>query len=268
MNSFKRESNIIMGRASLSSYYFDYEFDVEYTDEPKKNHAEVTFYNLSSDRINRISRGDPLIINAGYENDVGSCFVGVVYEADTTKEGVDRETTVKAVDGTDQRDKLRVNKTYKEGTRASQIITDLCNIVGLSVGALNLPNDVQYRQGKHEAGTILYRLRLLAEDCGAKFNINKGLAYFRPPGEGDEVRFIFSPERGLVGSPEPFVEEDEDGNEIKGYNVKALLNHRVQADSIIEIKSKNVNGSFRVRKANHSGQTDGDEWYTEMEVVE
>ncbi|MDQ0299632.1 hypothetical protein J2S78_002052 [Salibacterium salarium] len=266
MNSFMRKGNIIMGRASLSSELYDYEFEVEFDDNPEKNHAEVTFYNLSHDRINRISRGNPLITNAGYEEDVGTVFVGVVYESNSEKNGVDRETTVKAVDGTDQRDKLRVNKTYKEGTRASQIITDLCSIVGLSIGALKLPEDKQYRQGKNEAGTILYRLSLLAKDCGAKFHINKGLAYFRPPGEGDDVRFIFSPERGLIGSPEPFVEEDDDGNEIKGYNVKALLNHRIQADSIIEIKSKNVNGRYRVRKGTHTWNQE--EAITKMEVVE
>ena len=263
---FIRKAEIILGQASLSSEDYDFEFDVEFTDEPKKNHAEVTLYNLSSDRINRISRGNPLIINAGYENDVGSVFVGAVYESDTVKNGVDRETTVKAVDATNQKDDLRVNKTYKEGTRASQIITDLCGMVGLSIGALNLPNDVQYRQGKHEAGTILYRLRLLAKDCGAKFHINKGLAYFRPPGEGDDVRFVFSPERGLSGSPEPFVEEDDDGNEVRGYNVKALINHRITSDSIPEIKSRNVNGSYRVRKGTHTWSQD--EAITEMEVVE
>ncbi|MGY4689352.1 phage protein [Salibacterium sp. K-3] len=266
MNSFNRKGDIILGRASLSSDDFDYEFDAELTDEPKKNHLEVTLYNLSHDRINRIATGDPCIVNGGYEGDTGSVFVGVVYESSTEKNGVDRETTVKAVDGTDQRDDLKVNKTYKEGTRASQIITDLCSIVGLSIGALNLPEDKQYRQGKHEAGTILYRLRLLAEDCGAKFHIKKGMAYIRPPDEGDNVRFVFSPVRGLIGSPEPFVEEDDDGNEVKGYNVKALLNHRVQADALITIKSKNVNGQYRVRKVTHTWSSD--EAISEMEVVE
>ncbi|WP_051302794.1 phage protein [Salibacterium aidingense] len=266
MNSFMRKGNIIMGRASLSSELYDYEFEVEFDDNPEKNHAEVVFFNLSHDRINRISRGDPLIINAGYQEDVGTVFVGAVYESDTVKEGVDRQTTVRAVDATDQRDKLRVNKTYKEGTKASQIIEDLCGIVGLSIGALNLPEDVQYRQGKHEAGTILYRLRLLAEDCGAKFHIAKGMANFRPPGEGDDIRFVFSPERGLIGSPEPFVEEDEKGNEVKGYNVRSLLNHRIQADSKPEIKSRDVNGSYRVRKGTHTWNRD--EAITELEVIE
>jgi len=164
-----------------------------------------------------------------------------------------------------QRDKLRVNKTYKAGTKASQIIVDLCSMVGLSIGAFNLPNDMQYRQGKNESGIILRRLKTLAEDCGAKFKINKGLAYFRAPGDGDNVSFLFNADRGLIGSPEPFVEEDENGNEIRGFNVKALLNHRIQADSIIRIQSNTANGSFRVIKGNHSYSET--EMITEMKVV-
>ncbi|NGP45962.1 hypothetical protein G4V62_13770 [Bacillaceae bacterium SIJ1] len=265
MNQFIRKANIILGTSNLSSERYDFEFDVEFDDTSKKDLAEVVFYNLSHDRINSIKKGTPIIINAGYENDVGTVFLGAVYDMDTIKRGVNRETTVKAVDATDQRDKLKVNKTYKEGTRASQIIADLCQIVGLSIGKLELPKDVQYRNGKNEQGVILQRLKLLAKDSGAKFNISKGMAYFRPPGSGDDVQFIFSPERGLIGSPEPFIDEDEDENELKGFNVSALLNHRIQPNSIVNIEAKDVKVKGRVRSGTHSYSDR--EMITEMEVV-
>lgn len=263
---FDRKAEIIVGNLSFHSDKFDFEFDVEFSDDDsEKNHAEVLIYNLSRATINRIRTGMPLIINAGYGNDVGSVFVGVVYESSTTQNGVDRETIIKAVDGTKQRDKLRVNKTYAAGTRASQIIVDLCRMVGLPIGALSLPNDIQYRQGKHVSGVILQRLKILAQECGARFKITKGVAYFLRPGEGADIGFIFSPDTGLLGSPEAAVFEDEDGNEMRGYNIRALLNHRIQANSIIQVRSKLVSGRFRVRRGRHIYNEQ--EMVTEMEVV-
>ena len=263
---FDRKAEVIVGNLSFHSDKFDFEFDVEFSDDDsEKNHAEVLIYNLSRNTVNQIKTGVPLIINAGYGNDVGSVFVGVVYEASTTQNGVDRETTVKAVDGTNQRDRLRVNKTYAAGTRASQILTDLCRLAGLPIGAMSLPKDVIYRGGRHVTGPILKRIKGIAQECGARFKIVKGVAYFRKPGEGQEIGFIFNAERGLIGSPEPITWEDDDGNEFKGYNVRALLNHRIQPNVIIQVQSKIVSGRFRVRKGRHIYSEQ--EMVTEMEVV-
>src|SRR5690606_30851762 len=118
LGQFSRKAEIIIGNLSFHSDKFDFEFDVEFSDsDDEKNHAEVLIYNLNRNTVNQIRTGTPLIINAGYQNDVGSVFVGVVYESNTVQNGVDRETTIKAVDGTKQRDRLRVNKTYAAGTR-------------------------------------------------------------------------------------------------------------------------------------------------------
>lgn len=267
MMQFNRQAEIIIGNRGFHSDKFDFEFDVEFDDTPTLNHAEILLYNLSNSTINEIEDNMPIIINAGYEGDVGSVFIGAVYDMSTRRNGVDKETTIMAVDASDQRGKLRVNRSYKEGTRASQIITDLCGLSGLSIGALDLPNDVQYRSGRNVNGEIITLLKIISKDCDAKFHISKGLAYFTGHDIGEEVGFIFSAETGLIGSPEPFIEENPDKKEevIKGYNVMALLNHRVQADSIIGVESNIVTGSYRVRKGIHT--YNDSEMITEMEVV-
>lgn len=264
---FKRKAEVILGTKSFKSNKFDFEFDVEFDDTPDLNHAEILIYNLSTSTVKSIKNKMPIIINAGYEGDTGSVFIGAVYDMNTIKNGVDRETTIKAIDASNQRGKLGINRSYKKGTRASQIITDLCSLAGLSIGALSLPKDVQYRTGKNVSGKILTLLKRIAEDCNAKFHISKGMAYFRGKKEGQNIRFVFNSNTGLIGSPEPFVEEDEEdeNKEIKGYNVTALLNHRVHADSIIELESNVVKGKYRVRKGTHSYSES--EMITEMEVV-
>src|SRR5690606_14280558 len=209
---FDRKAEVIVGNLSFHSDKFDFEFDVEFSDDDsEKNHAEVLIYNLSRNTVNQSKTGVTLIINAGYGNDVGSVFVGVVYEASTTQNGVDHETTVKAVDGTNQRDRLRINKTYAAGTRASQVLTDLCRLAGLPVGVMSLPRDVVYRSGRHITGPLLQRIKSVAQECGARFKIVKGVAYFRGPGEGQEVRFLQTPERRLIISTDTTNWEDDDG---------------------------------------------------------
>lgn len=264
---FRRKAEIILGNRGFKSSEFDFEFDVEFDDTPDLNHADILIYNLSNTTVNSIRNKMPIIINAGYEGDVGSVFVGAIYDMDTIRNGVDRETTIKAIDASDQRGKFRANRSYKKGIRASQIIVDLCSMSGLSIGALSLPNDVQYRSGKNINGKILTLLKQIAKDCKAKFHISKGMAYFRGKNEGHDVRFVFNSSTGLIGSPEPFVEEDEEdeNKEIKGFNVTALLNHRVQADSIIELDSRVTKGKYRVRAGTHSYSES--EMITEMEVV-
>lgn len=265
MMQFNRQAEIILGTKSFHSDIFDMEFTVEFDDTPELNHAEVTIYNLSNSTVHGIKSNMPVIINAGYEGDVGSVFIGAIYDMDTKRSGVDRVTIVRAVDASGQRGKLRVNRSYKKGIRASQIITDLCGLAGVSIGALSLPKDVQYRNGKNVSGNILSVLKSIAVDCEAKYHISKGLAFFTGKSKGQDIRFVFDSETGLIGSPEPFVEVDEDGKEVKGFNVKALLNHRVQADSIIELGARDANGKYRVRKGSHVFADSG--MLTEMEVV-
>lgn len=264
---YNRQAEIILGDRSFHSENFDFEFDVEFDDTSDLNHAEVLIYNLSSSTLNKIKNKSPIIINAGYEGDVGSVFLGAIYDMDTVRNGVDRETTIKAIDSAGQRSKLRISRSYKKGIRASQIIVDLCSLVGLSIGAIKLPKDVQYRNGKNLNGKVLTLLKVIAKDAGATFKINKGMAYFRKKGEGQNVRFVFNSDTGLIGNPEPFIEQDEDNEDknIEGYNVNALLNHRIYPNHIIEIDSQTANGKYRVIKGTHSYSDT--EMVTEMEVV-
>lgn len=277
---FNRQAEIILGNKSFLSDKFDVEFIVEFDDTPDLNHAEVIIYNLSNTTVNGIKSNMPVIINAGYEGDVGSVFIGAIYDMKTNRNGVDRVTVVRAVDASGQRGKLRLNRSYKKGIWASQIIVDLCGLAGISIGDLSLPKDVQYRNGKNVSGLILSVLKNIALDCEAKYHISKGLAFFTSKNKGQDIRFVFNSNTGLIGSPEPFVEEvevkkDAKGKkgakskkvmkEVRGYKVEALLNHRVQADSIIELESRDVSGKYRVRKGSHVFSDSG--MFTEMEVV-
>ncbi|XOS94343.1 hypothetical protein ACLMAB_14300 [Brevibacillus laterosporus] len=69
-----------------------------------------------------------------------------------------------------------------------------------------------------------------------------------------------SPSTGLIGSPQLFVSEGE-----QGYRAKSLLQHRITTSSLITIQSKVVQGSLRVARGRHV--YDGNNFVTEMEAV-
>ena len=92
----------------------------------------------------------------------------------------------------------------------------------------------------------------------------------------DKLGLDISKETGLINEPEEIEEEVKDEKKsktknpkkkLKGYKIKVLLNHKITTDVIIKLTSRKVNGLFRVSKGEHKGDTSGQEYYTECEVV-
>lgn len=104
-------------------------------------------------------------------------------------------------------------------------------------------------------------MRQIVAETGSKFHISHGKILIRPWDAGTQTGFMLNSDTGLIESPQPF-EEERDGQIIKGYNVRMLLNHRVTVDSILKLESKTANGIFRVKKGVHTG-----DFITEVEVV-
>ncbi|MCM3488773.1 hypothetical protein M3689_05560 [Alkalihalophilus marmarensis] len=261
MSSFIRKTEVLVGGKKFITPDLNIEFRIEFSDGEELNDAEIKIYNLSDQSVNLIKKNLPLVINAGYEGDIGNVFIGGIYDVFTERTNTDRITTILAVEASDQWQRMNITKTYKAGIKASQILRDLIGFTGLATGALSIPRDVTYSRGKSLSGKLPNIVKDIAKDAGAKATVTKGKIFIRDPQQGDTLSFQFTPNRGLIGTPERF--EDE---EAIGYNVKALLNHRVQTDSIIQVGSSTAKGRFRVRKGVHLSNSSS--FYTEMEVVE
>ena len=107
-----------------------------------------------------------------------------------------------------------------------------------------------------------------AQVCGVSAYINKGQIYVQSIGEGDDTNFSLSVDTGLISLSE-FEEEiiaEEYKYKVSGYEVAMLLQHRISTGSILNIKSKNVNGRYRVREGHHS--YDGSDFLTKVKAIE
>lgn len=249
------------GDQEFSGDDFDIEFTVPFSNSSTPDVAEITIYNLSNDSISSIKGKAYAHLNAGYKGDVGSILVGNIESVETHSNGVDRVTTVTVSDGaTEWRSKV-VDKTYKENMKSSYMMKDLANELDLEVAVIKPKNDKTFEGGRTFSGTVGEALVDLAEDTDSKMFVDKGKLYIREEARGTSIGFVLSDDTGMVGSPETSI-SDDDGEELRTYNVDCLLNHKIATDSIIRIESKHVNGQFRVISGEHS------DFITSLELVE
>lgn len=257
------KSELIVGDKIFSSDDFEIEFRVPFDDNDEPNVSEIKIYNLTNDSIFAMKKGTRVILNAGHEGDVGTILRGSIEKSSTTwdSDNIDKITKLIVGESSDKWRKEYVSKSYKPGIRASEILKDLAGQFGIELGELHLANDIVYKRGRSISSMLQSAMRQIAHDAGSKFHISNGKIYIRPWHWGNIVAFDLNFNTGLIGSPEYFEEEVDNGKRT-GYNVRMLLNHRVNVDSIIKIKSRTVNGTFRVQKGEHTS-----DFETKVEVV-
>jgi len=251
-------------------------FSVPFGDNEKVDTIDISVYNLKDSTINAIATNKAAILSAGYVDDNGVIFAGTLKKKETKWEGLDKITTFKCIDCTMDYTKTVIKRTYGRNTHASLILRELARDAGLAIGDIDLPVDFIYRSGKALNGKIKFLVSEIAKDCKAKLHINKGRMYVRDRAKGDKLGLDISKETGLIDEPEEIEEEVKDEKKsktknpkkkLKGYKIKVLLNHKITTDVIIKLTSRKVNGLFRVSKGEHKGDTSGQEYYTECEVV-
>ncbi len=253
---------------SLGKNGLDIDLDINFSDGKEPDVSEVTIYNLSDDSINQIKKDGYCIVNAGYKKlgNKGNILSGDIEEVTTTWQGLDKETKIKVTDGGKKWRKAKISKTYKENTKASVIMRDVINIMGYEIAELKPKNDKVYKLGKTVNGFCSDILKMLVKDTESKMFVNKNRIIIRDQKKGFDTGFVLSSETGLIGSPtlnrdntgdkaggvSSDKEKKENKEEKKTWEVTCLLNPKIETDSIIQVKSKALNGTFRVIKGKHT----------------
>lgn len=255
------------GDVTVRNAELDCEFDIPFDDDTEANEAEILIYNLTDETLQRIQEGNPVTVTAGYQEDTGVIFSGFISKKCTRYSGVDKVTQIFALDSEDRREREIENIAYQANTAASAILNDLLARLGLPVAAFAPKRDYVYKDGKTISGGLMENIRKQALVCGVSAYICKGQVYVRSILEGDSLDFTLSSDTGLLELSE-FEEEltaEDFSDTVHGYEVKMLLQHRIQTGSILHIQSKNVTGDFRVREGSHT--YDGTDFLTVVKAV-
>ncbi len=264
---------ILCGAAKVEYPNLDIEFEVPFDDNTTANEATFTMYNLSRTTRNQFVTGRSISLTAGYGHDYGLIFSGVVSSARTAHNGVDVRTTVTAVDNPRLKEHDVKNISFKKGCRASYILRSLLQKTGLPIAAFRVRRDHTYKDAVTVDGGLMSSIDQYAKICGVSTYIQRGSIYaidVRTANTG--LRFDMDVEHGLIGSPEYFEEEiseSADDDTVKetrrGYKITSLLEHRCMSGAQINLKSKDVTGTFHVLEGKHS--FNGTDFITEMTVI-
>lgn len=270
-NNFSRVVKITVGRRTITNEELHVRFEVNFDDDSKPNKQKVQFYNLSKDTISKFKKGDKVTIQAGYKSDIGVLSIGKVYSIKTTFEKVDKITTLMVSEGDDYT-KIKIDKktadkgkkdsiTFKKNTKGSTMIKRMLDLMDVKLGApMKLKKDKVYKKGYTISKLIYNDLEDIVRDCGSIIYHRGGKLVIRPLTVGTDEKFIVKEETGLIGSPSAFTEED-----VTGFTVKCMLQHRITTCSIVTLDSKTAKGRYRCFKGKHI--CDSNDFYTEFSCV-
>ncbi len=252
---FGRKAIIATGAVTLDSDNVDLEFVTNFDDDLEANEAEITVYNLSQNTIKNLIVNKSISIKAGYKNDTGVLFKGFISKVKTKKDGVDKVTTIYALDSFDLKERDLADITYAAGTTASYILKDLINKTHLPIAAFEPKKDHTYEDEVSISNGLMASIREYSNVCGISTYINKGKVYSQHISKGLNGYFNLSPETGMIGSPSEYTEEieAEDNKEtINGFEAEMLLQHRITTGSVINVNSNEFKGKYHVRSGSHT----------------
>lgn len=274
---FNREASMQIGqqRYNMSDgFYMD--FEVPFYDSEELPVATFKVNNLSEETRKSIEKGQIFILNAGYEDDVGTIFSGTISAAKCSKNGTEWITEITAATALNEWLGSEVNKTYEAGIDAESIVRDLLTLFGLEIGRFSLANNRVYPRGKVCTGKLKDVLKnIVIKECDSKMVIQNNQISINDTMGQIYSGVLLNPETGLLmdndDNNETIIATDEieskEKKEEKGKTIKkkCLLNHKIRPGELIQIQSKKTNGVFKVESGKHRGTSDG-EWITELEL--
>jgi len=248
----------------------DVSFKIEKSLSAEPNTCEVIITNLAERSRSEFQRRPLRVhVEAGYrESGPRLLFLGDVQPGSGSRpDGADWRTKLLLGDGWRAFSEARVNRSYKTGTPTRTILRDVARSLGLE-----LPEDVATQPfvqagiptGETAFGYASDELARLLGPFGYSFSIQNGRLQILKDEQARSDFFVIEEDNGMIDSPEMGA-PDKSGKP-PSLTVKHLLYPELVPGGKIEVRSRAINGRFKIVKTTHTGDTSGNEWETEVEA--
>ena len=279
MQLWLRKATLTLGKSRYTLDNLNFTFKVQFEDRAKVSTAQLEIYNLAPSTRAALRKGDLVILTAGYQGDEGCVFVGAVADFTHIHDSLDVVTKITAADSLKAWLGSHVNKTYKAGMYAADIVSDLLNIFGVEVSMVKLAVNKHYPGCRVCRGKLKDVLTtIVCSDCKSRLVIRCGQLLINPPQEGITSGYLLTPETGLLKTASRSEQQtintqtsaknktrsqqaEDDGNLTRA----CLLNYHIGVADRITIRDSETNGTFLVLSGVHEGSRTGD-WKTTLEV--
>jgi hypothetical protein len=226
--------------------------------KPKKPKAGVAFAPQDG--------GVTVRIEAGYGDRVGQVFFGILRKVSSWRQGPDWLTQISGGDGERSITTAKISRTFPKGTPLTSVVKALVTTLGVGEGGLKNTLAALEVGGFLAGGRTLPKaitmhgdsatnLEQLMRSVGMGWSVQDGAFYAGPvgtatvPGTGP----LLTPETGLIDTPQI----DKFGK-VTG---KSLLNADLLPGRVFRVESTRVTGNFIVEKTQHTGSSNGQDWY-------
>ena len=249
-------------------------FFVQKTDEESANKAQIEIYNLSDNSALEIGKAkNNVILRVGYQDEGGAknLFFGEVSTAVYKKETPETKLEITVFDGQSNIQEKNVSVSYGPGTTVQQIFNNLLSIFGLPLTNAGLVLSGAYANGYAFVGKAKDAITEVLSFAGKTWTIqNQQLTVISPGESVERTGLLISPSTGLLNTPEPLDDVDDDATkEIpKRYKIRSLLFPQMVPGAEIRVESSIVNGTFRVETVEFTGDNFEGSFTAEAEVVQ
>jgi hypothetical protein len=261
------------------------QFRVKKTVSKEPNECELSITNLAEQsRAALQAQGTKVVVEAGYEGELSQLFSGDSRFISHVREGANWVTKVQMGDGERAYRYAQVSESFRAGTSVATVFAKVAQQLALdiadAVAFVRSNTTEQFTHGYAASGKASKEIDRLLSGRGFEWSIQDGKLQVTKAGKavvGSAA--LLSPTTGLVGSPAygspenskdhvPFEgstpKRDKKGQILKA---KSLLQPSIKPGGKVRLDSASVKGIFRVQTVVHTGDTAGQDWYTELDLL-
>jgi hypothetical protein len=270
------------GNSGLEITNLKIQFEIEKTAKKNPNTNKIRVWNLRKETRAQLEKPDTrCLLYAGYAEEAGPLLIfqgGVTY-AWTKFDGPDVVTEFEVGDGTQEIRDSMVSMGYGKGVKSGQILKDVSEKMGLP---LTLPSNAPERSwinGLSYFGSARTLLDKVTKATNLEWSVQNGNLQVLEKGmvttrQGVEIAL----DSGMVGYPEREREAKAETTSKKksgaaqkqwdGWKVKTLLMPQLNPGDRVHLKSRAVDGVFRIEELKHTGDNWEADWQTELKLVD
>lgn len=230
------------------------------------NTCKLVITNLASaNRLDIERKPTYVIVRAGYDGVAKLMFTGNVRAAWSELKGTDYETTIELGDGADAFKNARLNRSYKAPIDPARIISEAVGSMGLK-----LPPEIERSAELKEALKIGFSAHGPTRDVLTRVLAPYGYGWSMQNGTvrilrskdtlGADILVAPPPDGGLIGSPTKSAPDKKTG--ISEVSFDHCLEPDLEPAQSIKLKSKAINGRFKITDCEYTGDTRGTDWKT------
>jgi hypothetical protein len=260
MKLFDRVIELTVGETEIAG--LDIAFEIEKDLSPEPNPCSIEIYNLRANNRAILSGYErvPVLLRAGYKDQLGIIFLGDMVSCTHQKVGPDWKTLLTTGDGVTALQTARIKKSFAKGTPVKTVIKELVEQMNLPSG--NALKQLEILTEKLEraftvSGNPMDELCRILRQFGYGASVqNKSLQILKQGLSLQKEAINLTPASGLKEMPEL--------GSNKTIQVQSVLIPELLPGQLVHIESNVFKGFATIQNVRFEGANFGDAWSADM----